>query len=60
VAASFVEECEQRLSEAAGHTDKPAVLTVARYSHRVAIARAKPMSAKNAFVIDKARSCNIH
>ena len=60
VAAAFMEKGEQRLSEAAGHTDEPAVLAVARYSHRVAIARAQPMSAKNAFVIEKARSCNIH
>ncbi len=60
VAAAFVKKSEQRLSEAVGHTDEPAVLAVARYSHRVAIARAQPMPAKNAFVSEKARSCNIH
>jgi hypothetical protein len=53
VAASFVEKCEQRLTEAAGHTDEPAVLAIARYTNGVAIARAQPMSAKDAFVIDK-------
>jgi hypothetical protein len=60
MAAAFVKKVEQRLTEAAGHTDEPAVLAVARYSHRVAIARAQPMPAKNAFVIEKARRCNIH
>ncbi len=60
MAASLVVKCQQWLPKAAWYSNEPVVFAVARYSNRVVIARAQRMPAEYAFVIEKARSSNVH
>ncbi len=60
VAAAFMVESEQRVTEGTRHADEPPILAVTRYPNRVAVARAQAMAAQNALIIEKARRRYIH